>query len=64
VWFGILSDLFVNIAAAWFAVVFVEVQVSSFQTGENVLVLLLKLLVGILSLFLAKYLREKAGRFR
>lgn len=60
-WFQIGSELFVNLAAGWFAIVFIEPQVSEL-TPETILVLTARLVVGILSLYAAKKLREEAER--
>jgi len=62
VWFEVISDLFVNIAAAWFVAAFIETQFYSFHSQEDIFLLLFKILNGILSLFAAKYLREKSRR--
>lgn len=62
VWFEILSELFVNFAAAWFAVVFIETQITDIRTIEEILQLTLRFILGILSLFIAKYLREKGRK--
>lgn len=60
IWFGILSDLFVNIAAAWFAVVFIEPQLNPISTLEEFSFLMYKLVIGIISLYLAKCLKENS----
>ena len=60
VWFEIISEFLVNIAAGWFAVVFIEPQLFPIQSVTDFLTLTLKFLLGILSLFAAKYFREKA----
>lgn len=62
IWFEILSELLINIAAAWFAVVFIEPQLGLIHTKLDILWLILKLVAGIISLLFAKYLREKARR--
>lgn len=61
-WLEILSELFVNFAAAWFAVVFIETQITEIRTIEEILQLTLRFILGILSLFVAKYLREKGRK--
>lgn len=62
IWLEILSELFVNLAAGWFALVFIEPRFSSLDTFEMFLVLTAKGSLGILSLLLAKYLREEARK--
>jgi len=62
IWFEVISELFVNIAAAWFAFVFIENQLSTIHSVEDVFGLILRTLLGILSLFIAKFLREKARK--
>lgn len=57
IWLEILSELFVNLSAAWFAVVFVEPQLGLIDRFSDVLWLILKAISGILSLFVAKHLR-------
>ncbi len=56
VWFEIVSELFVNLAAGWFAVVFIEPQLGTLKTGWE---LLFRFFLGITSLFIAKSLREE-----
>ena len=63
-WFQIISELFVNLAAGWFGVVFIQPYLESIRTPEDILWLLFKTLSGIISLFIAKYLREKSQRRR
>lgn len=58
-WLEILSELLVNIAAAWFSFVFIETQLSSTHKLDDILPLMFRVCLGILSLFFAKYLREK-----
>lgn len=60
-WFQILSELFVNIAAAWFVVAFVDLQVVTL-TFNGILPLTLKFALGMFSLVLAKFLREKRDK--
>lgn len=62
VWFEIISELFVNISAAWFAVVFIGPQISPLRTTEDFLLLMLRVGFGIISLFTAKYFRQKSRR--
>ena len=62
VWYQIISELFVNLAAGWFGFVFVETQFSSIQTTEDILWLIFRIGLGMLSLFIAKFLREKTKR--
>ncbi|MBI2641343.1 hypothetical protein HYW87_01990 [Candidatus Roizmanbacteria bacterium] len=59
VWLEILSELFVNLAAAWFAIVFIEPLTRIVQSPEGVFILTLKFILGILSLVIAKNLREE-----
>lgn len=61
-WFEILSELFVNFAAAWFAVVFIETQITEIASIKDFLLLIFRFILGILSLLIAKYLREKGRR--
>ena len=62
IWLEILSELFVDLAAAWFAVAFIEPQFGIINTFSDILWLILKVFAGIISLFVAKHLREKARR--
>lgn len=59
IWFEILSELFVNLAAGWFAVVFIEPQITDLDVGQAILPLTLRFLLSILSLIVAKILKEK-----
>lgn len=61
-WFDVLSELFVNISAAWFAVAVIEPQINIIQTKQDLLTLIFKLFLGIISLVVAKHLREKVGK--
>lgn len=61
-WFEVISELFVNVAAAWFVVVFIEPQITALTTREKILALMFRLFLGILSLFIAKYFRDKSRR--
>jgi len=56
-WFEILSELFVNLAAAWFALLLIEPQISELGP-EPWLPLTLRFSLGIISLLIAKLLRE------
>ncbi|MBI3577740.1 hypothetical protein HY086_06915 [Candidatus Gottesmanbacteria bacterium] len=56
-WLEILSDLFVNIAAGWFALVFIEPQLASVL---NISALILRFLSGMMSLMIAKQFKEEA----
>jgi len=60
VWFEILSDLFVNLAAGWFGLVLIETQLSPVTDISSVFFLTFKTLLGILSLILAKRLKEES----
>jgi len=64
IWYQIISELFVNIAAAWFVVIFIEPQISDLSSKEKILALIFRSCLGILSLFFAKYFREKTRRKR
>jgi hypothetical protein len=54
-WLGILSELFINLAAGWFGVVFIVVNIDGKTTFEN---LIFKTFLGILSLLIAKQFRQ------
>lgn len=56
-WLATFSDLFVNLSAGWFAVVFIDQQTSEFNF-PTLLSIIGKLLCGIMSLYLAKKLKE------
>ncbi len=58
-WFEILSELFVNLAAGWFAVVFIEPQFGSVGT---VWFLIHRFILGMLSLSFAKLLRDESKK--
>lgn len=58
-WFEILSELFVNLAAGWFAVVFIEPQIGL----NNRWLLFFKFLLGILTLVVAKMFREEGKNY-
>ena len=61
IWYQIISELFVNIAAGWFGVALFEPKIASVN---QILLLILKIILGILSLFVAKFFKEKARRRR
>lgn len=61
-WFLVLSELFVNIAAAWFGLVFIETQLSSVRGFGDVSNLIFKFLIGILSLVIAKVFRSRGEK--
>lgn len=56
VWYEIFSELFVNLAAGWFAVVFIEPQLGTLKTPWE---LLFRFFLGAASLIIAKSLREE-----
>ncbi len=58
-WLEIVSEVLINLAAGWFAVVFIEPQLSGFtpQTFSN---LTLRFTAGIVTLAVAKRFREEA----
>ena len=63
IWFEIISELFVNISAGWFAVAFVDIQtVIVAPSYEKILILIFKAFFGIISLFIAKFFREKVRK--
>lgn len=54
-WFGILSELFVNLSGAWFTYAFLEPQLNPdvrFETLTN------RIFFGILTLLVAKFCRD------
>lgn len=59
VWFEILSEFFVNLSVVWFALVFIEPQISP-STNLTLLGLISRLIAGILSLIIAKRFREES----
>jgi len=61
-WFEIISELFVNLAAGWFGLVLFVPQFSRITTSQDFLLLIFKFLLGIISLFAAKFFREKTRR--
>lgn len=58
-WFEIFSELFVNLAAGWYALVFIEPQLSGSVNG---LALFLRFIFGTISLIAAKQFREEAKK--
>ena len=60
-WFEITSELFINLAAGWFAVVFIEPQISGF-TPQTFSILTIRFTAGIVTLALAKRFRDEAKR--
>lgn len=56
-WFGIISDLMVNLSAGWLAVIFIEPQKSPIDLIVF-LSIIAKLTCAIMSLIFTKYLRE------
>ena len=62
-WFEIISELLVNIAAGWFALVFIEPQLSPLNV-VTALSLIVKLMCGIISLIIAKALRAMISERR
>ncbi|KKU29373.1 MAG: hypothetical protein UX80_C0002G0009 [Candidatus Amesbacteria bacterium GW2011_GWA2_47_11b] len=60
--YGILSDLFVNLAAGWFGAVFIVSNFFQLGLPANWLVLTIDIVLGILSLVLALRLRKNARR--
>ena len=62
IWYQLISELFVNLAAGWFAVVFIQPYIEPIQSAQDILWLLFKTLSGIISMFAAKFFREKSQR--
>lgn len=60
VWSEILSELFVNLSAGWFAVVFIEPQLGLLKSAWP---LLFRFFLGILTLVIAKRLREEVKSY-
>ncbi len=54
-WYLVVSDLFINIAAAWLIVIFIEPQFGNINSQ----LLILKLILAIMSLVIAKWLRDE-----
>jgi len=61
-WLEILSEFFVNIAAGWFGIIFIEPQIAPIRDITDVLALTFKGIFGIVSLVLAKILREETRK--
>jgi hypothetical protein len=59
VWLEIFSDLFVNLAAAWFTIIFIQPSIYLTGSISDLFWLFYKFLLGMLSLFIAKYFREE-----
>lgn len=59
-WLEVLSELFVNIAAGWFAIVFIEPQLGGIRSIGP---LLFRLILGMFSLVVAKFFREEAKKY-
>ena len=59
-WLEIISELFVNLSAGWFAFGFIEPLLTDTFTTKTALWLILRLLAGIVSLAIAKKLRDEA----
>ena len=59
VWFGILSDLFINLAAGWFGAVFIVPLQSKRFRQLDWLILTVNLSLGILALIAAFELRRQ-----
>lgn len=58
-WFEILSELFVSFSAGWFGSVFIEFP---FQSTKHVGLLFFRFLLGMLTLVIAKRLREESSK--
>ena len=56
IWFEILSELLVNLSAFWLSLLLIEPQIVS---KFNFFLLLVRLIAGIISLLIAKHLREE-----
>lgn len=57
-WLEIVSELLVNLSAAWFAAVVLETQFESLRGVRDITLLTARFLFGILTLYLAKRSRE------
>lgn len=55
-WVSVLSELFVNLSAGWFALVIIEPKLNPNLT---LIELLSRLFSGIIALLIAKYLRQQ-----
>ena len=56
-WFEILSDLLVNLSSGWFALILLEPGINP---KINFWILTNRFFFGILSLSIAKYLKDKS----
>lgn len=61
-WFLIMSELLVNLAAAWFGAAFIVPNFTGFQIPWSVLLLLGDLGIGIIFLLVAFKLRKMSKR--
>ena len=61
IWFEVFSELYINLAAGWFALVFIEPQISG-SPQIAIPRLTLDILAGILSLYYGKKFKEAAGK--
>lgn len=59
-WLVILSELFVDISAAWFTITFIEPQLVGKEIKDMFFPLTSRFIFGIVTLLLAKYLRDKS----
>jgi hypothetical protein len=57
-WFDIISDLFINLSAGWFGAAFILPAVSENLLTIDFRLLTADIILGILSLILAKVLRK------
>lgn len=57
-WYQIISELLVNLAAGWFGVVIIDLLIKEVSTFGDLVSLLIKLGFAIISLLAAKYFRE------
>lgn len=57
-WFNIISDLFVNLSAGWFGAAFILPAVSENLLTVDFRLLTADIILGILSLVLARVLRK------
>ncbi len=63
VWFEIISELFVNLAAGWLGVVFGDMPiVVNSPSLSNIVALLFKFILAIICLLIAKYFKQKIRR--
>ena len=59
---NVLSQLFINLSAGWFGIVFIIPGVTKLETFDDFLWLTKNVLLGILALLIAMILSEKGGR--